>query len=151
MKRYALLIASVVALVLAATVGASSASADVPRHQPTATLTVSLTAYPGYVHTFTIAWADACGTSGAFSGTGHGSTQAGGATETITGTLMGGKLKFTAIYTSFIPGYTWNESMFAITWNVAPITTYKNHGAYVSAMGGGSDAAHSCIGMPIGP
>jgi hypothetical protein len=25
----------------------------------------------------------------------------------------------------------------------------KNHGDYVSSMGGGADAAHSCIGMPI--
>ena len=28
-------------------------------------------------------------------------------------------------------------------------TNYKNHGEYVKAMGGGADAAHSCIGMPI--
>ena len=28
-------------------------------------------------------------------------------------------------------------------------SNYKNHGQYVKAMGGGSDAAHSCIGMPI--
>lgn len=28
-------------------------------------------------------------------------------------------------------------------------STYANHGQYVSSMGGGSDAAHSCIGMPI--
>ena len=26
---------------------------------------------------------------------------------------------------------------------------YKNHGDYVSSQGGGDDAAHSCIGMPI--
>ena len=26
---------------------------------------------------------------------------------------------------------------------------FKNHGDYVSSQGGGSDAAHSCIGMPI--
>jgi hypothetical protein len=35
----------------------------------------------------------------------------------------------------------------------APVITntssFKNHGAYVSSQGGGSDAAHSCIGMPI--
>jgi hypothetical protein len=29
------------------------------------------------------------------------------------------------------------------------LTNYKNHGEYVKAMGGGDDAAHSCIGMPI--
>jgi hypothetical protein len=28
-------------------------------------------------------------------------------------------------------------------------SAYANHGAYVTAMGGGDDAAHSCIGMPI--
>jgi hypothetical protein len=28
-------------------------------------------------------------------------------------------------------------------------TTWSNHGDYVSFMGGGDDAAHSCIGMPI--
>ena len=28
-------------------------------------------------------------------------------------------------------------------------SNYKNHGEYVKAMGGGSDAAHSCIGKPI--
>ena len=29
------------------------------------------------------------------------------------------------------------------------LTHFKNHGEYVSSQGGGSDAAHSCIGMPI--
>ena len=28
-------------------------------------------------------------------------------------------------------------------------SNYQNHGEYVKAQGGGSDAAHSCIGMPI--
>ena len=28
-------------------------------------------------------------------------------------------------------------------------TTYKNHGQYVAAMGGGKDAAQSCVGMPV--
>ena len=28
-------------------------------------------------------------------------------------------------------------------------SNYKNHGDYVSSQGGGADAAHSCIGMPI--
>jgi hypothetical protein len=28
-------------------------------------------------------------------------------------------------------------------------SNYMNHGDYVSSQGGGSDAAHSCIGMPI--
>lgn len=32
---------------------------------------------------------------------------------------------------------------------VSNSSNYKNHGDYVSSQGGGSDAAHSCIGMPI--
>jgi hypothetical protein len=40
--------------------------------------------------------------------------------------------------------------MFAITHAVTAIDTYRNHGDYVSGMGGGPDAAHSCLGMPIG-
>ncbi len=29
------------------------------------------------------------------------------------------------------------------------MSNFKNHGDYVSSVGGGSDAAHSCIGMPV--
>ena len=32
---------------------------------------------------------------------------------------------------------------------ITSTTSFKNHGDYVSSQGGGSDAAHSCIGMPI--
>ena len=32
---------------------------------------------------------------------------------------------------------------------ITSTSNYKNHGEYVSSQGGGSDAAHSCIGMPI--
>jgi hypothetical protein len=28
-------------------------------------------------------------------------------------------------------------------------TAFKNHGDYVKSAGGGADAAHSCIGMPV--
>jgi len=33
--------------------------------------------------------------------------------------------------------------------NIVGGVTYKNHGDYVKGQGGGADAAHSCIGMPI--
>lgn len=36
-----------------------------------------------------------------------------------------------------------------ITRTSTNVTTWANHGAYVSSLGGGDDAAHSCIGMPI--
>ncbi len=29
------------------------------------------------------------------------------------------------------------------------MSSFKNHGDYVSSMGGDDDAAHSCVGMPI--
>ena len=36
-----------------------------------------------------------------------------------------------------------------ITRTTTSVTTWTNHGDYVSSMGGGADAAHSCIGTPI--
>ncbi len=160
MKKFILALA-VATVAVMAVVG--SASADVARYQPTASLVVSLTdAQPGNHHTFTITWTNPCGTDGAFSGTGQGSPEAGGATETITGTLVGDHLTFTAIYTSFIPGYTWSydgplsgaalgdsATGYHANATVTAINSVKNHGDYVSSQGGGSDAAHSCIGMPI--
>ena len=38
---------------------------------------------------------------------------------------------------------------FKVSNKMGESSNYKNHGDYVSSMGGGSDAAHSCIGMPI--
>jgi hypothetical protein len=162
MKR---IIALIVAAAAMALVAAGSASADVPRYQPTATLAVSLTdAQPGNVHTYTITWADPCGTTGAFTGIGYGSTTDLGkyVNETISGTLVGDHLTFTAVYTDFIQGYTWTydgplagpvalggaATGYHATATVESINTYKNHGQYVKVTGG-DDAAHSCIGMPI--
>jgi len=42
-----------------------------------------------------------------------------------------------------------NTYVFDVVLNTTTVSTYKNHGDYVSSMGGGSDAAHSCIGMPM--
>jgi len=47
------------------------------------------------------------------------------------------------------PEVPWALEFKASAPNVSHISTYKNHGEYVSSQGGGSDAAHSCIGMPI--
>ena len=141
----------------------ASASADVPRYQPTATLVVTLTdAQPGNHHTFTITWTHPCGADGAFTGSGQGSPEAGGAHEAISGTLVGDQLTFAATYLDFIPGYTYtyagplaggtlggDAAGYHITAAVTTVDTYRNHGDYVSSQGGGSDAAHSCIGMPI--
>jgi hypothetical protein len=143
---------------LASLAVAAFASADVQRYQVPTKLDVSLTdAQPGNHHAFTIT--SAC--DGTFTGTGQGSAEAGGANETISGTLVGDHLTFTARYTDFIPGYTWSYdgplSGAALGMNATgyhakaavTMSTFKNHGDYVSSVGGGDDAAHSCIGMPI--
>ncbi len=42
-----------------------------------------------------------------------------------------------------------NVLEFHVSQTMTPSSHYRNHGDYVSQMGGGADAAHSCIGMPI--
>ena len=91
--------------------------------------------------------------------------------ETITGTLNGSSINYTAAGTG--PNSGWpadfsysftgalgvqgpgtdslGDTNLEFRVNATPTSTskYKNHGDYVSSQGGGSDAAHSCIGMPI--
>ena len=83
-------------------------------------------------------------------------------TEEVSGHIVGGNVDFSAIYTSVQEnGYSWHSTTpgraidsngleFAaiVTQNLTS-SNYKNHGQYVKAMGGGDDAAHWCIGMPI--
>lgn len=90
--------------------------------------------------------------------------------ETVAGMLANGVITFSAVYTTPPlaggqwsgtfpvaggPGtLSWTEpgwSTFTgdVTVTGTSSTAYKNHGDYVSSMGGGADAAHSCIGMPI--
>jgi hypothetical protein len=130
---------------------ASVASADVPRDQvQTATLT-STVHYQGtdYVHTYNINIA-----GGTFTGTG---SVLGSIPETISGTMNGSAVSsFSAAYQNG-SGYTWNSAgsdslgqTFSVTNVLTNVTdTFKNHGQYVSQNGGGDDAAHSSIGMPI--
>ena len=85
-------------------------------------------------------------------------------TETVTGTLTAGVITFSSTYNGpYNPGYTWAGSFAVaggplsgdftgtVTVGATTSTTFKNHGEYVSSMGGGADAAHACIGMPIKP
>jgi hypothetical protein len=95
-----------------------TASADVPRYQPSATLVVSLLdAQPGNQHTYTINWTHPCSADGAFIGTGQSNAAAGGADRDDLREPRG--------------------------------RPPDVHGDYVSQVGGGADAAHYCIGMPI--
>jgi hypothetical protein len=112
---------------------------------------------------------------GSFSGVGSqvGTISGPYGTQTVTGHLDGNTVSFTATRSD---GIKWamtgliGDTLIATAWNAdgtvidtspnalefkvsktTPIasTNYKNHGDYVSSQGGGSDAAHSCIGMPI--
>lgn len=47
------------------------------------------------------------------------------------------------------PQVTWNVEMKVTTPELSDTSNFKNHGDYVSQQGGGADAAHSCIGVPI--
>ena len=54
--------------------------------------------------------------------------------------------------TSVIAESTWTQNIIEMKTSkpvVKNSSDYKNHGQYVKAMGGGDDAAHSCIGMPV--
>ncbi|HSC92421.1 MAG TPA: hypothetical protein VLB86_12260 [Gaiellaceae bacterium] len=139
---------------------AASASADVPRYQTqTATLTADVLG-GAYVHVYTIVISPC---DGSFTGTAAAGSVVPG--ETVNGSLTDSNLTidFDGLYPS---GYAWSYSgplsggtghgpdgqTFGVTFSLANVTDqsdWKNHGQYVKAMGGGSDAAHSCLGMPI--
>lgn len=83
-------------------------------------------------------------------------------TETVAGTLSNGVISYTSVYDGpYNPGYSYNGSFpvaggalggdytGTVTNNGSTETSFANHGQYVSSVGGGSDAAHSCIGMPV--
>lgn len=164
MKKTIAAVASVTAIAALAVPALASASVD--RYQmQTGTLNVSV----GYqtvpdlasVHTYTGVIVNPC--DGTFtSDNGSGIWTNGG--ETISGKISNGVItSFTATYPGSyrwyfdsakptnVAGYDNEGRTFDVT-NALPLTNLtnvKNHGEYVSSQGGGDDAAHSCIGMPI--
>ncbi|MEO8229463.1 MAG: hypothetical protein ABI628_06845 [Chloroflexota bacterium] len=134
-------------------------SGGVQRYQ-VATTSYTVVVLDTFIHTFVVS-VNPCDTSITITG----STPVESdyyTTETVTGTLTGGVISFNATYDGpYSLGFTWSGSFpvgggalsgaYAGTVTAAPTTlsTYKNHGDYVSSMGGGRDAAHSCIGKPI--
>ena len=88
-------------------------------------------------------------------------------TETVTGKFGNGTVSFDTVpvgggatfkvtdapyNTSVIAESTWTQNIIEMKASAPSFkntSDYKNHGQYVKAMGGGDDAAHSCIGMPI--
>lgn len=97
---------------------------------------------------------------------GVGGTNAPTWTESVTGSLGNGTVSFDSVPNagatfhlvnapfgvSTVADSTYQPNIIEFKVDKPTITgysNYKNHGDYVSSQGGGSDAAHSCIGMPI--
>jgi hypothetical protein len=170
MRKFILAITAITAMATLAV--PALASASVQRYQTeTATLTTTLTGLD-LVHKFEVTINPCTNT---FEGTGSSYQAAFGGLhqEKINGTLNAdGTVSFESAYQndSTYPGYQWGVNNASVngttatdlwdtmqeqgvqtvsTLHVDSTTQYKNHGDYVSSVGGGSDAAHSCIGMPI--
>ena len=150
------------------------ASADVPRHQAqTATFTVNqpkdTTGQFDNVwrHEFKVTVNPCDGTFSGVAPTYDNGASSPTWTENVTGSFGNGTVSFDTVpdgggatfkvtdapyNTSVIAESTWTQNIIEMKAS-APVftnfTNYKNHGEYVKAMGGGDDAAHSCIGMPI--
>ena len=152
MKRLflALAIAAVASFAVATT-----ASADVARNQ-TQTGTITVNWAGGLIHVFHVT-VNPC--DGSFTGTGT-SEQGVELNENVTGTLRDGKLTYTATYhdtpyDAYHWGYdgpaaggmgwdSWGQKQpITVAYDLTSGTSYKNHGEYVSQMGGGADAARS--------
>ena len=160
MKRYlaAALVAVAAALTLAAT-----ASADVPRYQLQTGHLVGNVNGGAYIHMYDVT-INPC--NGALTLSGVGSIETLNLDEEVTGTLQGQILDFHATYVAgYNVGYAWhyngpmntlgpafgpNGQVMTVTFTFQNMvtSTYRNHGDYVAAMGGGDDAAHSCVGKP---
>jgi hypothetical protein len=154
----------------------SSASADVARYQ-TQSFTITAVQPEGAVGQWQNVWTHTYNVTlnpcdNTFSGTGMMTgTQNGpvAGTETITGHLDGNTVSYTAsrsfdnvVYSlsnapldgttvtlaTSTPVVPWALEFKVSKSNVVS-SNYRNHGDYVSSQGGSSDAAHSCIGMPI--
>jgi hypothetical protein len=172
MKKFNLAVALAAVATMAV---ASAASASVERYQE-GTLTIIAVQPEGAVGQWQNVWThtydvllNPC--DGSFAGTGEFSGTINGFydTETITGQLDGDTVSFTAVYDNHPISYTLSgapldsttvtlatslpvvdfDLEFTVDATFHAETNYKNHGEYVKKLGGGSDAAHWCIGMPI--
>lgn len=171
--RKIILAVAVAAVATMAFVG--SASADVARYQ-TQSMTITAVQPKDAVGQWSDVWTHTYNVmlspcDGSFTGTGSVSGTDFGllSKETIKGNLEGSRVSFTATresdgvvysltnaqldgttvsYATSTPSVSWPLE-FHVTNAPGAVSNYRNHGDYVSSQGGGSDAAHSCIGMPI--
>ena len=165
----AVAVAAVAVMALAAT-----ASADVPRYQ-TQSMTLTAVQPEGAVGQWQNVWTHTYNVElnpcdGSFTGVGSLSGTINGfySNETITGHLDGNAVSFTAtrpdgleyslsnapLDNSTVTLATSNPVVpwaleFKVGKTMTSTSNYRNHGEFVASQGGGSDAAHSCIGMPV--
>ena len=137
----------------------AAAGGAVQRYQTTTT-SYQVMVLGTYEHDYTVT-TNPC--DGSISITGSTPTSSGYyTTETVTGTQSNGVISFASTYDGpYNPGYSYSGSFpvgggalsgdytGTVTQTATSSTTYANHGQFVSDSGGGSDAAHSCIGMPV--
>lgn len=160
MKRRLLVALTGVGLLVSVTAAPTLAAGGGPARYEVGTTTYTVAVLDTYMHTFVVT-TNPC--DGSIAITGSTPVDSGYyTTETVTGTLANGVITFNSTYNGlYNPGYTWSGSFpvaggalggeFTGTVTAAPttFTTFATHGDYVSSTGGGADAAHSCIGMPI--
>ena len=153
---------------------ASFASAGVARYQ-SQSMTLTAVQPEGAVGQWQNVWTHTYNVTlnpcdGSFSGDGSLSGTINGfySNETITGHLDGNAVSFTATRPDGVEYSLSNAPLdnttvtlatstptvqfdleFKVSATMKATSDYKNHGEYVASQGGGSDAAHSCIGMPI--
>jgi hypothetical protein len=129
------------------------------------------------VHQYTVTLNPCDGTFAGLGGGFFGVGGAEYVTESVTGTYVGGNFSLSSTYDGSTYGspytyavgpvavalsaetpslaYTFSSGTPAgtypvwITLSANAVSSYTNHGQYVSSTGGGDDAANSCIGMPI--
>jgi hypothetical protein len=152
------------------------ASADVQRYQmETAKFTV--TQPQGEIGQWANVWKhdysvtlNPCTNTFEGTGTQYSTTDPFTGTETVSGTYANGKLTYTSLRNdgvswmlanaptdgtsvklgAAIPAVSWPLEFKVSPFVITNATNYKNHGAFVSSQPDRDDAAHSCIGMPIG-
>lgn len=173
MKRFFVALTAASLLVAFSAVATTAAPGGVDRNQVT---TNTYTMAIGYGHTYNVLINPCDGGSVAASGWQWGANLdplVHNPDETITATLSadGNTLTFDpAVYVGGWGGspYSWSGTFpvaggtftvtdsnggvypgVVITRTSSIVSTWANHGDYVSSQGGGDDAAHSCIGMPI--
>ena len=162
MRQRFLISLAAVSLLVGIVAAPALAAGNGPARYQAATTSYQVAVLDTYIHDFIVV-SNPC--DGSIAITGSTPVNSGYyTTETVAGTQLAGVITFTSVYDGpYSPGFTWSGSFpiaggalsgdytGTVTAGPTTMTAFKNHGDYVSSMGGGPDAAHSCIGKPITP